>query len=467
MRPKQSALQFFTIISLFLVLLFGLFYILTQTTLDKNQQKLPIPILLEDMDDNPDVSVYQLVAQQGTMEFLSGKHTQTLGYNGSYLGPTIKVKNGELVNISVKNQLNEETTVHWHGLVVPGEADGGPHQVITPFGEWETRFIIDQPAATLWYHPHGWGNTASQVYRGLAGLILVEDEASKALNLPNQYGVDDIPLVIQDRSISSLGQFRRNQHMMRRSEDYIMINGVIHPYVEVNKGKIRFRILNASNEMNLNLYLSDNKQFHQIASDGGLLEEAVIRNSMFLSPAERVEVIVDFSTLKVGTKVTLRNGRQDIMTVIVRDQFEDTSQLPQVLSKIENTVTDSLMTVRSFVLSTMGNTVAINRKSFDLHRIDETTTTNTPEIWEISVNDHMMMGGQGHPFHVHGTQFRILARNNQPPEKYEQGWKDTVFIQNNETVRILIEFKFKGLYMYHCHILEHEEQGMMGQILVE
>lgn len=164
----------------------------------KTKSTLPIPPLLEDKNPDPNIADFTLEPQEGETSFLPNTKTRTMGYNGSFLGPVIRVSKGEQVNVHVNNKLKEATTVHWHGLEVEGEKDGGPHQGIEPGTTWEPSFTVNQQAATLWYHPHFGGNTATQVYKGLAGLFYVDDEVSKSLNIPKEYGVNDIPLVIQD-----------------------------------------------------------------------------------------------------------------------------------------------------------------------------------------------------------------------------------------------------------------------------
>lgn len=252
---------------------------------------LPIPALLEASSSDAMSKDYRIRVQAGTTNFIGDKLTPTLGYNGSYLGPVIKVARGDKVRMHVTNELQDETSIHWHGLEVEGTKDGGPHQVIAAGSEWAPVLTIDQPAATLWFHPHVIGTTAIQVYYGLAGLIIVEDESSLSLNLPDEYGVNDIPLILQDRSFKQDGSFLYYDNMMDGAfGDYIMVNGAITPHLDVKQIKMRFRIVNGANARNFQLRLSSNDAFHQIASDGGLLERPVLSNSVFVSPGERIEV---------------------------------------------------------------------------------------------------------------------------------------------------------------------------------
>ncbi len=429
------------------------------------ENQLIMPAVLQDQNPDPAIADYVLEAQSGQTRFIDGQMTRTLGYNGSYLGPVIRMRTGETVNIQVVNQMSVSTTLHWHGLVVDGEQDGGPHQGIGPAESWYPSFTVDQPAATLWYHPHLMGSTADQVYYGLAGLLYIDDEISEQLNLPKDYGVNDIPLIVQDRSFNSEGSFSYRTTMMGvEPGDTILINGTVSPYVTVNRDKIRFRILNASNSQNFEFSLSDGGDFLQIASDGGFLEAPITRQSIFLSPGERAEVIVDFSKTNASA-VSLLLGSEAVMGINLTDDGSDETAVLQTLTTIEPIQIDENPKTREFELQSMGITGTINGKYFDIDRIDEEVNLNETEIWIIRNTGGMMQAG-GHPFHVHGTQFQIISRNGQAPPPHEQGYKDTVYVDIGEEVQILVRFTHPGIFMYHCHILEHEDNGMMGQFRV-
>jgi FtsP/CotA-like multicopper oxidase with cupredoxin domain len=438
------------------------------TDLIDNSKRLPIPALLDATNSDSKSSDYNIKVQEGTTNFIGNKQTPTLGYNGSFLGPVIIVDRGEEVQMHVTNELEVETSIHWHGLEVEGTKDGGPHQVISSGSTWEPNFTINQPASTLWFHPHVIGSTAIQVYYGLAGLIIIEDENSKSLNLPDDYGVNDIPLVIQDRSFNPDGSFLYNNNMMEGATgDYIIVNGAITPYLDVKQQKLRFRIVNGANARNFNLRLNGYDEFYQIASDGGLLEKPVVREELFISPGERAEIIIDFSKYTKGETVELLSDNKLVMTFNIGDKAADDTIIPEVLSTIEKLDVNEATGVKTIQLDGMGHMVTLNGQTFNMDRIDDNVTLGDIEIWEIFTNRSMMMGSAGHPFHIHGTQFQVLSRNGFEPEENEQGWKDTVFVGAGETVRIIVRFKYKGIFMYHCHILEHEESGMMGQLEVK
>lgn len=190
--------------------------------------------------------MFELVARKDETAFFKGKKTETYGYNGSYLGPVIRVRKGEEIDITLRNQLNEPTTVHWHGLRVDGVMDGGPHYPIAAGKMRNVRFRVEQPAATLWYHPHPHGKTGEQVYKDLAGLFLVDDEISEALPLPKEYGVNDIPLIIQDKRFTENGKLLYKTHMMDVMRgmmgNVLVVNGVVNPRLEVDAQNIRFRL---------------------------------------------------------------------------------------------------------------------------------------------------------------------------------------------------------------------------------
>lgn len=442
-----------------------------------NDNPLLIPPLLENKSKNSNEVHYELTVQKGEYEFVKGTKVITYGYNGNYLGPTIRAKKNQKVKIKIANKLREYTTVHWHGLLVPGEVDGGPHQIINPDGEWNPEFIIIQPAATAWYHPHGIGNTAIQVYKGLAGLFIIDDEVSENLNLPKDYGVDDIPLVIQDKRLTSDGVplylTNMNDIMEGMKGNTILVNGVVNPYLDVATMKYRFRLLNGSNARTYNFRLSNREEFYQIAADAGFLEKPVNLQELRLSPGERAEIIIDFSKNKKGNIIYLESGNFEIIKFRVNKIVKDNLIIPEKLTEIEWLKMRDSNQFRNFRLEGMGPHVSINGKIYDMNRIDEVMNLNNTEIWTLTSTNGGMMGmmrsssGMLHNFHAHGIHFQILERNGKEVPENEKGWKDTVLIEENEKVKIITRFLYKGLFMYHCHVLEHEDNGMMGQFVVE
>jgi len=467
-----------------------------------NDNSLAIPPQITGVMNNQGQKVFDLSLQKGQKSFLPNTQTNTFGINGDYLGPTIRLSKGDKALFKIKNNLSEKTTIHWHGAHIPAKMDGGPHQVIEAGATWQSYFTIKQEAATLWYHPHLEGKTAEHVYKGLAGLFIIDDINSQTLAIPRNYGVDDIPLVIQDRRIAADGSMpytltNRLDRMGLRGQ-YMLVNGVLTPTLDSQAEVIRLRILNGSNARFYNFGFSDNRQFYQIASDGGLLEAPVSINRLRLSPGERAEILVDlrqdsgkflllqsYSAEMTPTTLEDTNMRDpldmqtfDIMSIRVGSAGNNGLSIPKKLVSIKRLREQDAALTRPFVLNQgMGNNggggmgnggmgmFTINDKVMDMQRIDETVRLGDTEIWEISNKARM-----AHPFHMHDVQFQILDRNGQAPSAGEAGWKDTVLVLPNETVRVISHFKdfadANTPYMYHCHILEHEDAGMMGQFVV-
>ena len=432
------------------------------------ENDLIIPPVLEHEDDEG--IVYNIEAQEGSTEFFDGYQTETYGYNGSFLGPVIRVNRGQTVKIRTSNKLSDETTFHWHGLELPGEADGGPHQNLKSGESKIIEFKVDQEASTLWFHPHPEGKTSEQVYKGLAGLIYIDDENSENLGLPSDYGVNDIPLIIQDKKFDDQKQLNYQEAKNEDGTigDALLINGTLNPKLTVNNEKVRLRILNGSNARNYTFKLSTGNSFVQIATDGGFLNKPVTLNEITLTPSERAEIIVDFSGYDSSSDVALINEDETILLPFaINNQLIDSGNIPESLNDFA--VTDeerNLPVSKKLELFGMGNMVTINGKQFDMERIDFTQKQGVTEIWEI-YNKPDMMGGMIHPFHIHGTQFKIISIDGIEPPENEQGWKDTVAIQPGEKIKLAVKFKNKGIYMFHCHVLEHEDNGMMGQVKVE
>ena len=454
------------------------------------QNKLIIPPLLEPQIVREE-KVFVLSAEQGETIFLEGKSTNTAGYNGTYLGPTLRAYKGDHVRIVVTNNLSQPTTTHWHGMHLPAIMDGGPHQEIAPDGIWEPHWTIENEAATLWYHPHVLEQTGEQVYSGLAGLFIIDDENADSLSLPKEYGVDDLPLIVQDREFTENGQFVYAPE--RRDElghtgmlgDTILVNGSYAPFVDVPAKQIRLRILNASNARRYNFGFDDGRTFHQIATDGGLLPSPVPRTRMILAPGERAEVVVDLTgetnpltlisdavheeneVLRFARTIinAERDENQVFKIIELRPQptVEVPEALPQLLNSIELIPSTSAIRTRRFILDPRNR--SINGEVMDHQYVNEVVHSGDVEIWEI-----INLSGTFHPFHIHGVQFQILDRGGKPPADYEKGWKDTVLVSNAEIVHVIMRFpEFSDRhtpYMYHCHILEHEDMGMMGQFIV-
>ncbi len=420
-------------------------------------------------------------------QFFKGVNTATLGINQSYLGPVLRAKRGDKVRITVENQIGVGSTLHWHGMMLPASMDGGPHQEIKNGESWVSEYEIKQEASTLWYHSHQMHQTGAQVYYGLAGLFILDDDDSHQLGLPHEYGVDDIPCTIQDRRFKRDGNLSyidsMHDRMMGMEGNTILVNGVVTPLLKAQRSLLRLRLHNGSNARTYQLAFSDERSFQVIASDGGFLAAPVTVKSLRLAVGERIEVLVDVSDRKVvqlqsqqssgGGMMRMMSGGSEpftVMTIDAEQVKESAHTLPKTLRAMKAIPDpkDAIKT-RQFDLQMgmgmMGGGFRINGKSMDISRIDFEVMRNSTEIWEVR-NDSPM----AHPFHVHNVQFHILDRNGKKPAQIESGLKDTVLVQRGEVVRIIMTFPeysdSKVPYMYHCHILEHEDQGMMGQFVV-
>jgi len=438
-------------------------------------QKLSIPPLLEGKNI-AGVYHYDLNIQEAQHPFFKGVLTNTYAVNGTYLAPTLRLRKGEKVSINYKNNLKVNTTMHGHGMHVPAKMDGTAHQLIRPNERWSAQYEVKQNACTNWYHPHAMGTTAEQVYKGLAGFIIIEDETSLSLDLPKRYGVDDIPLVLQDRFFDKQGQIDYSPNMRQKMVGYkgdtFIANGVINPYVEVEAKEIRLRLLNGSNSSVYHLNFHDNRTFKQIAGDNSFLEQPVEMNELRLSPGERAEIVVDLSD-SLGQTLYLQEKKKakNFLKIDVTQKANVQTKVPTHLTTLEKYNEKDAVRKREFTLSGRMGRVAINNKSMDMKRIDEVLRLNDVEIWEVH-NSRMMMMQMEHNFHIHSTHFRVLERNGSRENvlENERGYKDTVYLAPGDSVKLIVKMTdyvdSKIPYMYHCHFLEHEDAGMMGQFVV-
>lgn len=427
-------------------------------------------------------------------QFFPGFTTATIGYNGRYLGPTLILNKGQIVTLNVHNELADTTTTHWHGLHVAPMNDGGPHTMIMPSDTWSPSFTVMDNAATYWYHPHMHGKTMDQVLMGAAGLIIVRDSLEATLDLPRNYGVDDIPLVFQFQHMDSTTK----QIILDDEADNItMVNGQISaPFVNVPAQIVRLRILNASSHRFFEFGFDDNRTFNQITSDAGLLNAPVPLTRLMLGSGERAEILVDFSgqqgntffIKQFGTQLpgSYPGGPQGGMGTMVMGPLDNTDfnllQLNVVVptsdpvTSIPTTLTTnvpySAVGADNFTVALTGvpmmsmTNFAMNGVQFDENVINMTTTQNTIMKWTIS-NQSMMP----HPFHIHGNHFFVLAVNGATPPLNMQGRKDVAVVSPMGGSLVLItqynDFNDPTMpYMFHCHILSHEDNGMMGQFIV-
>ena len=467
------------------------------------QAPLPIPPVLNPVRSDADTDYYEIAQQEAKVEILPGVQTTIWGYNGMFPGPTIETRRGRKVAIRQTNRLPSlggvkaayvcgdgqhataqglpvlspadlasASVVHLHGGVTPSESDGFPTDLIPPGGFKDYTYPNDQRATTLFYHDHAMNTTAYHNYMGLAGLYIVHDDVEDRLPLPK--GAYDVPLILQDRSFTPDGQFLLKNDQFFADENTILVNGAPWPHFEVAARKYRFRILNASNSRPYILALSSGKPLVQIATDGGLMAAPAPSASIPLSPAERIQVVIDFADYPVGSQVVLQNGnKQGQMSQVMRFDVvrkeQDDSAIPAKLADIETLRPEQAVRTRTFVFAPLLSLAhapyiwKINGQEFDPNRVDAMPKLGDVEIWRFVNAKLFNIHGMPHPIHMHLVNFQLLDRNNgQKPAPYETGWKDTLNVPEGEEARVITRFEgYKGKYLLHCHNLQHEDCAMM------
>jgi spore coat protein A, manganese oxidase len=426
---------------------------------------LRIPPVLKPSRGN---DFYETTMRKAYAHILPDKKTRIWGFEGEFPGPTIKVRRGREVVVRRHNRLDVPATIHLHGGKVRPSSDGQPMDLIAPGSLKDYVYPNAQDAATLWYHDHTHHRTSRNNYMGLSGLYIIEDPDEADLNLPK--GKYDIPLVLQERSFRSDGSFKFYMHHNKVPGDTTLVNGRPMPYLKVANRRYRFRILNASHTTGYNLQLESGDPLVQIATDGGLTAQPTPVPSLQLWPAERAEVVVDFSRHPVGTKVVLSTlkdpldpaSARPVMRFEVAREENDDSSLPVLLRPMERLVPGTVE--REFALSfDFDRRIwVINGKAFDHSRIDARPKLGDTEVWTFRNNST-----KTHPMHIHLVRFQVLDRSNGKLDSNDLGWKDTVRVDPASTVRVAVKFEgFTGRYMFHCHNLAHEDMSMMGQMKV-
>ncbi len=445
-----------------------------------------------------ETSTIDLTLQTGTTQFYNGIQTETMGANGSLLGPTLILQKGDLVTINVDNQLGEETTIHWHGLHVAPEHDGGPHSIIPDGTVWSPQFEVLDQAGINWYHPHLHSTTNEHVSKGIAGMILVKDAEEAALNLPRDYGVDDFPIIIQTKGFDANGQIE----WMSELDTSLMVNGTRDAFLNAPAQVVRLRILNGSSQRAYKLGLSNNANFQLIGTDGGLLEAPVSLSRYQMAPGQRADILVDLTGMQ-GQAVQLMNFGSEIANAIYGSS--QPGMMPQLTLpgydqnplngsdfsildiQVGASTTNPVTTIpgalishnipiegteditRQLTFNTQQNIVGpftINGSLFDMNTINYTIPLGNREIWSLRNQTPI-----AHPFHIHDVQFYILDINGTQPPPELRGLNDVVLVPAGMgTVRFIADFLDHANdsipYMYHCHMLTHEDEGMMGQFIV-
>lgn len=493
---------------------------------------------------------FVLKAIAGETEFAPGVRSPTIGLNQPYLGPVVRVKAGAALRPEVENAVGDSISLHWHGLLIPGEVDGGPHQMFDSGATWRPELTANPQQATLWFHSHAHGKTATQVYSGLAGILYVEDGRDGERGVPANYGVDDLILVLQDKRFDADGRLVYQPSMLDQMHGFlaetILVNGVRDPVATVPAGIVRLRLLNGCNGRNFDVSFEDKRSFSLIATEQGLLAKPVEMERLRLTPGERAEVLVDFGA---GGDVRLmsrphsegdRSPRQDggmaammAMMGAFNDPFK--APFPLVSFTVDRSAAASVTRMPADLMADLpqdrepggrrtisldmgpammmrqgggrrgmmgpdmmgpgmmghgamghgsgmdGNAqpasigggmmgrgaggmamFGVNGKPFAIDRLDFTVPRGTAELWTVKAP---MMG---HPFHVHGARFKVVSENGSPPRAENSGWKDTVFVDGEAELLVVFDHPApaEAAFMLHCHILEHEEQGMMAQFAV-
>jgi|CXWL01.1.fsa_nt_gi FtsP/CotA-like multicopper oxidase with cupredoxin domain len=376
-------------------------------------------------------------------------------YNGRLPGPTWVARTGDTVTTTLFNGLDDHTITHWHGLIVDFENDGGPLLHIEPGQTYNYGFPIIQRAGLNFYHPHPHMLTGEQVAMGLAGAFIIRDDEEDALGLPS--GAYEVPLVIRDASFDSRGNMLYNPTSTGFKGKFPLVNGTLRPMLNVDRGVYRFRVVNGSNARVFKLALSNGAPMTIIGNDGGLLRSPATATQIELGMAERLDLLVDFSALSAGQSVTLRclGAKWDLIRFVGTGAQGVTYSPPAILSTIETLVGPSTPT-RTFSFDGMSR---INGQVYDMNRIDFQVPFGTVERWRFITG-----GNAPHPVHVHGASFQVKSRTKGRGTLFpwEAGWKDTVLLNDREIVDVLIRFDaYRGLYVMHCHQLEHESMGMM------
>jgi spore coat protein A, manganese oxidase len=434
------------------------------TTLTPFTQPLKIPAVLQPSRTDATTDYYNVNIQSGTANIIPGKTTPVWTYNGSFPGPTIVANQGRPVSVHVTNQLGEAMSVHLHGGHTPSLYDGLPNDLVALGASKDYNYPSTESARTMWYHDHARDVTARHVWNGLAGMYIMHDAQEQALNLPS--GAYDVPLMMLNRAFNSDGTMPYQDG----SGDTMLVNGVPQPYFKVEARKYRFRMLDASNDDFYNLSLSNSQAMVQVANEGGLLPAPVSRTTVSLTPAERADVVIDFSKVAVGTSVKLTSGSSwrsggDVMRFdVVARTGTDTSTVPATLKGPMTKLSATGAPSRTFTLDRGygGAKWQINGHGYDPAIFDAQPKLGGIEVWTFQNNT-----GDDHPLHVHDVNFQVLNTNGSAPTGADASWKETVNVPSRGSVKVIAKFDdHTGTYVFHCHRLEHEDNMMMTQFKV-
>ena len=433
---------------------------------------LPIPPVLEGIQ-NGNTKTFNMEARHMRHDFLgTGQTTEMLGYNGaSYLGPTMRVKKGDRMVMNVKNSLRDmPTTLHRHGAALDAKDDGNQNQSIPAGGRWKSDIIVKQEAATLWYHPHAHGQTAKQAYMGLAGFFIIDDDNPLTQSLPSTYGVDDIPIVFQGKDIKEDGEVSfRLKGMAGLVGRTLVVNGAVNTYLETKSKLLRLRLLNGANS-GVYTIIFGTIPTQLIAGDLGYHQNPINIEQITLASGERAEVVLDLSQfqgqeIKILAYEGIREARHELIKLKINDITDLKTSVPaQLVEPRKALVISDDAPRRFFSLRSSMHDFYINDEQYEHGAINfRVTKPEEVEVWTFKNMDT----SYPHPMHLHGTEFYVLSINGKPaPKEIRNVPKDTVLVNPQDIVEIAVVYKGSGAFPYHCHFLEHEEQGMMGMMEV-
>ena len=436
------------------------------------------PPVLVNVSKLPKTVEVSITAAITTLSLQPGVKSEAFAYNGQVPGPTLDIREGDHVIVHFKNNLPEPTTIHWHGIHLPFDSDGSPYHPIAPGATHDYEFTVHAGAAgTYWYHPHPDHRTGFAIGKGLYGGIVV-----RAADDPLPASMPDKLLILSDNRFLQDGSMdfpdAQSHHGIKdesngREGPVMFVNGQVMPTISIKSGEVqRWRIVNASAGRIYRLSLSGHTLL-QVGTDGGLFEKPIEMKDILLTTGERVELLVR-GTDAPGARSVLQNlpydryvpqtrpadweTTRDLLTLQTTNDAPVTPvAIPATLRKVVPLDTAKATALRTIVFS-QG---LINGKTMDMARVDVSTTVGATEIWEIE-----NVVGMDHPFHLHGFQFQVLDRDG-VPEKY-RAWKDMLNIPKHSSARIIVRYDdFPGKWMFHCHILDHEDHGMMGVLEVK
>ncbi|MDQ6871063.1 MAG: multicopper oxidase family protein [Gemmatimonadota bacterium] len=435
------------------------------------------PPVLVNTSKLPKTVEVNITAAVTTLSLQPGINSEVFAYNGTIPGPTLDVREGDHVIVHFRNDLPEPTTVHWHGIHLPFESDGSPFHPIKPGETHDYEFTVRAgTAGTYWYHPHPDHRTGFAIGKGLFGGIVVHAANDPLPPMPEKLIILSDNRFLKDGLIDFPDPMSHHGGVDEengREGPVLFVNGHVMPVITIRSGEVqRWRIVNGSAGRIYRIAIPGRALVH-VGSDGGLFEKPVEVKDIVLTTGERVEVLVR-GTDPPGTKTTLQNlpydryapqtrpadweTTRDLLTLQTTDEKPVTPvAIPASLRKITPLDTAKSTAVRTIVFS-QG---LINGKTMDMARVDVSTTVGATEIWDIE-----NIVGMDHPFHLHGFQFQVLDRNG-VPEPY-RSWKDMLNIPKHTSARIIVRYDdYPGKWMFHCHILDHEDHGMMGVLEVK